>query len=125
MTDSLSRRNKANKRKGAQFESDVRDHLRTLGYEVERLRLTGKNDEGDLALRLGDYTLVIEAKNTAKHDLARFVEESEREALNYAENRDQDLRKAIPVVLIKRRNKTISDSYAVVRLDTLLRIIGI
>lgn len=126
MTDSLSKRNKSNKRKGAQYETDLIAYFREQGFESDRLRLSGKQDEGDIAVRLGDgITLVGEAKNTAKHDLARFVGESETEASNYANHRDREVSTAIPVVLMKRRNNPINKSYVVMSLDTLLRIINI
>lgn len=125
MTDSLSKRNKANKRRGAQYETDLIAHLREQGYDAERTRLTGTADEGDLAIRVGDRFIIAEAKNTAKHNLSEFVAESELEAANYAKSRGKEVSSAIPIVVIKKRNSAISKSYVVMSLETLLRVIGI
>lgn len=123
MTDSLSKRNKANKRRGAQYETDLVAYLREQGFDAERTRLTGTADEGDLAIRTDRTVIVAEAKNTAKHNLAEFVSESEAEAANYAASRGKEVSSVIPVVLIKKRNSAINKSYVVVSLDTLLRLI--
>ena len=37
----------ANKRMGATFELDIVKWFRGLGFNAERLRLSGKDDEGD------------------------------------------------------------------------------
>lgn len=53
-----------NKRKGAQWETDLREGLRAEGLDVESLRLHGTEDEGDMVIREDDgHWLVIEAKN--------------------------------------------------------------
>ena len=55
--------------RGSAFERELMKYLREdLKQDVERLRLSGKEDEGDLLIResTGDR-LVIEAKNYAEH----------------------------------------------------------
>lgn len=124
MTDSLSKRNKANKRKGAQYETDLITYLRDQGLDAERLRLTGQHDEGDIVVQgnLGKV-FIVEAKNTTKQTLSSFVGESEVEAGNYATKRNKELSTVVPVVVMKRRNSGINKSYVVMSLDTLLRLI--
>ena len=119
----LSKRNKANKRKGAQYETDLITYLREQGMDAERLRLTGQYDEGDIAASYpgAARVFVIEAKNTARHTLAEFVDESEKECRNYANKRGKEVSTTIPVVIMKRRNHGVDKSYVVMSLDTLLR----
>lgn len=124
MTD-VTRRNKRNKRIGADYEIDLTEWLRAKGYKAERLVKRGTKDEGDISIDLGDFTLVIEAKNEKAIDLAGYVSESQVEAGHYAAARGMDESAVFPVVAIKRRMKGIDKSYAVVELETLLRLIGL
>lgn len=121
----LSKRNKANKARGAGYETALRDWFRALGYKAERLARRGSKDEGDVAVDLGETVFVIEAKAVKQIDLAKFIEESKVEARSYAASRGMDESKVIPLVVIKRRMKGVSQSYAVIELDTLTRIIGL
>lgn len=124
MTDSLSKRNKANKRKGAQYETDLITYFREHGLDADRLRLTGQYDEGDIVVRGNPgKVFIVEAKNTTKQTLSSFVGESESEARNYATKRNKELSSVVPVVIMKRRNSGIDKSYVVMSLDTLLRLI--
>ncbi len=50
---------KYNKAKGAAFEIDVMKWFRGLGVLAERLRLAGKDDEGDLVVLLKQYLLLF------------------------------------------------------------------
>ncbi|MFG2850891.1 hypothetical protein ACGFZ9_09495 [Streptomyces mirabilis] len=98
-------RNRANKRKGAAWETELLTGLRSAGEDTERLRLTGAEDEGDLVIREGDGLFtVIEAKN-AKFEPGPFVDEAERERLNFAKHRGIDPRQVESVVVVKRRGK--------------------
>lgn len=99
----------ANKRKGAEFELDILKKLRPMGYDIERLRLTGTQDEGDLVLKIGGLAYIIEAKNVAKADLGGWVREAEVEAGHYADHRGIQLPHFL--VIHKRRNHSILDSY--------------
>lgn len=121
----IAARNKAAKRRGAGFETDVTRTLRDMGYDAERLARKGSKDEGDVAVRLGDTTLVIECKATRSIDLSGFVSEAIVEAANYAEHRGLPVPRVVPLVVIKRRNKPITKSYVVVELDEYLRVIGL
>lgn len=112
--------NAKNRRKGAQFETDVLAYIRSLGLPAERLRLSGANDEGDIAVIDGDLTYLIEAKNEAKLNLAGWVTEAIIERQNYAKKRGLDPASIMPVVVVKRRGRSIADSYVVVPLKEFL-----
>lgn len=120
-----SKTSRANKRKGAEFEQAVVEWFRSVGYTASRLARRGKLDEGDVAVDLGDYVILIEAKNAKTISLSQWLEESQTEASNYAEARGMDQSRVIPLVVVKRRMKGVSESYAVVKLETLTRIIGL
>lgn len=120
----IIKRNRASKRRGASYESELVGWFRALGYEAARLARRGKNDEGDVAVTLGDTVYVIEAKNVKTITLGQFLAESQTEADNYAQARGLDPERVIPLVVVKRRMKGVSESYAVIQLDTLTRIIG-
>ncbi|MFF4244285.1 hypothetical protein ACFYY2_07395 [Streptomyces sp. NPDC001822] len=102
---SISERNKANKRRGAAWETELLAGLRSIGEDAERLRLTGAEDEGDLVIRAADGTyLVIEAKN-AKFEPGPFLDEAEVERLNFARHRDLDPFDVESIAIVKRRGK--------------------
>ncbi|MET9861942.1 hypothetical protein ABZY93_21995 [Streptomyces smyrnaeus] len=96
-----------NKRKGAEWECDLRDGLREVGEDIERLHLNGKDDEGDLVIRgKGDTVpyLVIEAKN-AKFEPGVFVGEMETEVENFRKHRTLPVGDVDGIVIVKRRGK--------------------
>lgn len=95
--------------KGGRFEKEVLDYLRSFGYDVERLRTTGKDDEGDLVLKARKGAFVLEAKNVAKMNLAGWVGEAETEAGNYMKHRN--LAYANFAVVHKRRGKGPGQAY--------------
>ncbi|QBI99398.1 holliday junction resolvase [Streptomyces phage Caelum] len=105
MSNSIAARNKRNKRVGAQWETDLREGLRGEGFDVESLRLAGKEDEGDMVVREGDGKyLVIEAKN-AKFEPGVFLGEAIVERENFAKHRGLDLDDVESIVVVKRRGK--------------------
>lgn len=73
--------------KGSRYENELLKYLREQGYDVERLRLTGKEDEGDLLVRHNGDRFVFEAKNTKRMTLAGWVEEARLEARQYGDHR--------------------------------------
>ena len=100
-----SNRARRNKRIGAQWETDLREGLRGEKFDVESLRLAGKEDEGDMVVREGDGKyLVIEAKN-AKFEPGVFIGEAIVERENFAKHRGLDLGDVESVVIVKRRGK--------------------
>ncbi len=103
---------KYNKAKGAAFEIDVMKWFRGLGVLAERLRLAGKDDEGDLVVVVTGQTYILELKNTARLDLPEFWRQAEVEALNYAKARGIG---EVPLhyVVVKRRNSGIDKAWVI------------
>jgi Holliday junction resolvase len=104
-------------RAGRYYETEIMQYLREKGYDVEKLRLTGTEDEGDLLLRTGNR-FVIEAKRTKSLDLAGWVKEAQVERLNYMRHRNiSELNAPGFVVIHKARGKGIGGSYVTTTLD--------
>lgn len=106
---------KYNKAKGSAFEIDVMKWFRSLGITVERLRLAGKDDEGDVVVIVGAGTYLFECKNTAKLELDNFWKQAEVEAKNYAKARDIDT--PFHYVLWKRKRKGINETWVIQNLE--------
>lgn len=87
----------ANKRKGADFESQAAAFLaEATGLPVERRRLNGIHDRGDLSgLTAAGARIVVECKATARPDVAGHLREAETERMNDGA--------AVGVVFQKRR----------------------
>ncbi|MGI5530132.1 hypothetical protein ACQEVX_22915 [Streptomyces syringium] len=116
MTD-VAARNRRNKQAGARWEAELRDELRNAGFDVERLRLTGRDDEGDLVVRLFDGRfLVIEAKN-ARFEPGVFVGEAEAERENFAQHRDLDPAAVDSVVIVRRRGANWRRAYVLTTVE--------
>ncbi|MEU2854117.1 hypothetical protein [Streptomyces syringium] len=116
MTD-VAARNRRNKRRGADWEAELRNELRSAGLDVERLRLTGRDDEGDLVVRLGDGRfLVIEAK-TARMEPGAFVGEAETERENFARHRGLDPAAVDSVVIVRRRGANWRRAYVLTTVE--------
>lgn len=99
---------RASKAKGSLFERQVADYLRDSGVfpSCERAPRWGSVDKGDL-VGTGDFCL--ELKATKAIDLAGFLAEAEVEA--------QNADKEFPVVIIKRRMKSVEQAYVVMALE--------
>ena len=105
-----------NKAKGAAFEIDVMKWFRNLGVWAERLRLAGKDDEGDLVCVIAGVTYILELKNTARLNLPEFWRQAQVEALNYAKARG--LGEVPPAyVVVKRRNAGIEKAWVIQDLE--------
>lgn len=102
-----------NKAKGSQFERDVVCHLRANGFpHAERAYGAGRpDDRGDID---GIPGVVIEAKNCARLELAKWIEEAERERAN--------ANAAYGVVVYKRRGHNAAKAYVTMTLDTFAAI---
>lgn len=91
--------------KGTRWESAVRKALVRVWPEVERT--------GSRAYELGDFSrtgrYVIEAKDHAKITLAAFMDQAKKAAARIAGS--------VPIVIIKRRNKSVGQAYVVYELD--------
>lgn len=115
---------KSASRAGKFYETEVMRYLRERGYDVEKLRLTGAEDEGDLLVRpiLRDGRIVIEAKRRGALDLAGWIREAQVERDNYDAHRGLD-RPSNFVVVHKARGKGIGQSYVTTTLDEWMRSI--
>ena len=109
------------KQRGTAWETGLVKYLREQGLDAERLRQTGKNDEGDIALRV-DSRYILEAKATARINLAGWIAEAELEADNYGKHRGIETPGF--VVAYKRRNHSTGQSYIITTLDEWLRQIA-
>lgn len=111
---------------GKKYETDLMKLLRGDGYDVERLRLTGAEDEGDLLLRLPAdgapaHRFVIEAKRRKGFNLAEWVKEAQVERDNYATHREYPASRVGFAVVHYARGKNIRHSYVTTTLEEWLR----
>lgn len=113
----MTRTHKSAKAAGARFEGVVAAYLaQALGLPVERRRLCGAADRGDLSgVELGGMRAVVECKDCARLEPAAWLDEAERERANDGA--------AVAVVVFKRRG--VGDparQYALMELGTLARL---
>ncbi|MFC4336002.1 hypothetical protein [Salininema proteolyticum] len=115
-TDATTARNNRNKRNGQRWQTALRDGLRGAGLDVERLVQTGTDDEGDLVIRLDDGRfIVIEAKAGVMH-AADFVDQTRREASNFARHRALPHSAVDGIAVVKRRQKAWEEAYVLTTL---------
>ena len=121
MTD-IAKRNARNKRNGTLWESKVRDELRNLGFDYEKLRLAGAQDEGDGVIRLDAYEgrVVIEAKSGAFKP--EHVLQAAAEARNYEDHRDLGRGSAVGVTIAKYRGRPFRQAIVAMTLDEFLTL---
>jgi len=111
------------KRKGSTFETGVLKWLRSKGLLAERLRLAGKDDEGDIVCMVAGQPYVFELKATAKMDLPQFWREATTEAANYAKARG--INPTPPAyVIVKRRMATLDQSWVIQDLNQWIKTTG-
>lgn len=106
--------------KGSRYENELLKYLRGQNLDAERLRLTGKEDEGDLVVRgeLNVGRLIIEAKNVKRMTLAGWVEEARLEAQQYADHRG--IARPAFAVVHKRAGKGVDQSFVTIPLHEYL-----
>lgn len=102
-----------NKRKGSGFELDCVVFFRGEGFKVERLRLAGKHDEGDLAIEDEHGVIVVECKNEQSFKPAQWLAEALVERDNYCKARGLDPATVSALVIAKRRGKGVKDAYCI------------
>jgi len=100
------------KRKGSLFETGVLKLLRAKGFLAERLRLAGKDDEGDIVVMVAGSPAIFELKATAKMDLPQFWREATLESVNYAKARGL-LATPPAYVIVKRRSASLEDAWVI------------
>lgn len=109
-----------NKAKGAKWELDLLEYFRNLHLTAERMRLTGKHDEGDLMVYIdGQTVLIVEAKNEQSFKPGTWIAEANTEATNWAASRKSTL-DVVPLVIAKRRNSSTHKAYVIMELDTFM-----
>lgn len=113
----------ANKRKGSLFETGILKWFRSKGVNAERLRLAGKDDEGDVVCIVAGQPYIFELKATVKMDLPQFWREATTEAFNYAKARNLEV---VPpaYVIVKRRMAGLEQSWVIQDLNQWLRVQG-
>ena len=102
---------------GKKYEADLTKHMRELGWDVERLRLSGAEDEGDVLLRTGATRYVLEAKREKGFSLAGWVKEAQVERQNYAAHRSLNPQDVGFVVVHYARSKGVGQSYVTTTLE--------
>lgn len=98
------------KARGTAFEKAVQDFLRGRGFDVDRLRTTGAKDEGDLAVREGNFIDLLECKATKCLDASGFMLQAMVERDNYASSRGLSTGIVLPYVVWKRRSRPVSEA---------------
>ena len=91
-------------------------YLREHGFDVERLRQAGAQDEGDLVVKDGDIT-ILEAKATRRLDTASGVKEAMAEKVNYAVHRGLDPADITGAMVWKVPGKGIGDALVIMKLS--------
>jgi len=111
----------ASRRTGTAFESALVKHIRDrFGLRAERLRQSGKNDCGDIAVDDVGLVYLIEAKAEKSINLSGYVAEAEAERRNYCRARGISESGVMPLAVVKRRGKGIGEAYVVITLDEFL-----
>lgn len=119
MSDASSKA-RAAKRKGAQFEVDLEQMFRERFLHATRLVRRGKDDEGDILIRVHDLAVILEAKNEKAIDLAGYMKEATEEALRWESKHVHEPMPAdlvIGAAAVKRRMQPTSKSYIVMEAD--------
>jgi hypothetical protein len=112
--------------RGSAWERASLKHARDeKGLDAERLRLTGKEDEGDIVIRIGEQRFIQENKAVARLNLSGWVDEAEVEAKNFAAHRPNiNPDNVFGAVVLKRRNHGVGKAFVVMEYDTYLRLIA-
>lgn len=121
----MTSQNARNKQNGTKFETDVVDYVRKRGLEADRLRLSGKEDEGDLVIRdKAGPVAVVEAK-AGKNIRPRhwYDEEAVPETKAYANKRSM-LEPPMPALFMKSHNKSIGKALVTISLEHYVDLLG-
>jgi predicted lipoprotein len=104
----------ASRQKGTIWESQVVDYLKDHGFPyAERRALAGVNDKGDLT---GIPGLMIECKAEKAIDLAGYMVEVKLQTANAGAH--------LGFAVVKRRNRSVGDAYAVMPLSVLTELLA-
>lgn len=122
---SASAINKKNKRDGTAYESAVVNYFRDRGFEADRLRLSGKDDEGDIVVRdkVGAVAIVEAKAGVNIRPRHWFDEEAVPEAKRYADRRSL-LEPPMPALAMKSHNKPVGKSLVTITLEDYVTLLG-
>jgi hypothetical protein len=107
---------RAAKARGTRFEREVAEFFDQSGvfpHPVNRAPRWGSKDKGDL---VGTGQITFELKATKQINLAGFLTEAEDEAENAGTR--------FPVVVIKRRQKPVTQSYVVMSAEAFIELLS-
>lgn len=110
------------KAKGTAYEKLIHDGLVALGLNAERMGNYGKDhgneDVGDIHLRSGFGTIVIQAKNRKQHNVGQWLREAGEQAARVPGA-------PLPVVVYKLRGQpAFLDQVVSMRMETLVRMLA-
>jgi len=115
-----------NRRMGAAFETALTAFFRGRGCSAERLRLSGREDEGDISVRFSDrepVSLIVEAKAGKNiRPWHWFREEAVPEAAAYRKRRGTDT--GVPCLVMKAHNRSIGDALVCLSLSDFMDIVN-
>jgi hypothetical protein len=103
--------------KGGLWERNILDWLRKAGFDAERLRLAGKEDEGDLVVKDGQARYIIEAKDVARWQLKEWWRQAVVERDNYCKHRGLDPTTIMPMVVVKHRGTGTGKGWVITSLE--------
>jgi hypothetical protein len=108
-------------RKGAQYELDLVEYLRSRNIVSEHIRKAGTNDQGDgyavTATNGWAHYHMWEAKAEKTISLPAYLRELESEQVNFRHARRLTPDQVTGLVIVKARYKPIGQSYVVRTLD--------
>lgn len=119
--------NARNRRAGAAWETLTVKSLRERGYDCERLRLSGKQDEGDISFRAGGKHHVLECKNVKTWSysiLLGYIAEAMSERTAYAKKRLLADDKVQGAVFLKRHNASWDQGVVAMPVTEYLKLVG-
>lgn len=114
-------RNARNRRAGKTWERVFRDGMRSEAFDIESVRDTGVEDEGDNVVRLSIpaayplHWVVVENKAGTMYP-ADFVDQAIREGDNFAKHRGLDRSRVTGIAVVKRRQRNWRDAYVLTEL---------
>lgn len=110
----------ANKAKGSRWERELEDYLNACALHARRLPRAGNKDIGDVSVTVGDFVIVIEAKNVKAANMADFLRQADVESDHYEEKYGVP---TVPVVITKTRQKGAGEGRVTMTVDTLLDLL--
>jgi len=110
----------ANKAKGSRWERELEDYLNAAGMHARRLPRAGSKDIGDVSITVGDFVIVVEAKNVKAANMADFLRQADVESDHYEDKYGVP---TVPVVVTKTRQKGAGEGRVTMTLDTLIDLL--